>query len=451
MGKKGEAFLLASVRIREMDERLGISRAHAQSAREPEGTAQGLAEADAPPERAEAERGRVVETEGARAERYHSFDCLRAAMMLLGIWMHGVQCYTKLNVYRWPFKDAAQSEVFDFTINWVHIFRMPVFFAMAGFFFALLTARRGARGALLNRANRILLPFVLGWAILAPSIIGTIGYLPHRSWPEAWLLATNAGAYWKNGPLHLWFLEYLLLLYPLMLGVDWVVRHTLGRRGLAASSRLAGRCFQSWWRAPVLALLTGAPMATMGGWLTTPSGFLPSIRILLAYLGFFGFGWVLYSQREQLAQIKRGGWTELLAGIGLAAVGYGVLREAIPERVWIFAGPLATWLFIFGFLSLFLRHLERPISWVRYLADSSYWLYLIHVPVLIWIEVWLGPSTLPPLIKGMLTLSIAMPLMLASYQLGVRDTWLGQLLNGRRYPRGVTSAAAWDRNPRRGS
>lgn len=42
-------------------------------------------------------------------QRYHSFDCLRAAMMMLGIWMHGVQCYTELKVYMWPFKDVAQS------------------------------------------------------------------------------------------------------------------------------------------------------------------------------------------------------------------------------------------------------------------------------------------------------------------------------------------------------
>ena len=53
-------------------------------------------------------------------QRYHSFDSLRAAMMFLGIWMHGVQCYTYLEVYMGPFKDTARSQVFDFTINWVH-------------------------------------------------------------------------------------------------------------------------------------------------------------------------------------------------------------------------------------------------------------------------------------------------------------------------------------------
>src|SRR5688572_21716369 len=107
-------------------------------------------------------------------ERFHSFDALRSAMMLLGIWMHGVQCYTILNVYMWPFKDTARSPVFDFTINWVHMFRMPVFFVMAGFFFALLKDRRGTAKTLRNRADRILVPFVLGWIVLAPVILATI-------------------------------------------------------------------------------------------------------------------------------------------------------------------------------------------------------------------------------------------------------------------------------------
>jgi glucans biosynthesis protein C len=355
-------------------------------------------------------------------------------MMFLGIWMHGVQCYTKLDVYMWPFKDAARSHFFDFTINWVHIFRMPVFFVMAGFFFALLTTRRGVAKALANRAQRILLPFVLGWAVLAPIIIATIGYLKNGSWVEALALATNGATYWKYGPLHLWFLEYLLWLYPVMLAVDWLVRRVLGMRGLATASRLVRWILQSRWRALWLTLLAGAPMFTMGGWLTTPGAFEPNPRILIAYLMFFGFGWVLYFERDILNVMKRCGWMELMVGLALTVLGYAALLDAMPARVWSFVGPLATWLFIFGFASLFLRYLERPVGWIRYVSDSSYWLYLIHVPVLIWVQVLIAPLTLPALLKGLLALAIALPPMLISYHFAVRPTWLGALLNGRRYP-----------------
>ncbi len=366
-------------------------------------------------------------------QRYHSFDCLRATMMLLGIWMHGVQCYTQLNVYMWPFKDVARSPIFDFTINWVHIFRMPVFFAIAGFFFALLATRRGAANAAGNRAKRILLPFVVGWAVLAPVILGTVGYVRGGTWQAALAVATDVATYWKSGPLHLWFLEYLLLLYPLILAIDWLVRRALNPNRLSVLSRIFRWCVQSGWRAPIMAVLTIGPLASMGGWLATPGGFRPELRILLAYLLFFGFGWVLYFERDVLDVLKHGGWFELSAGVAVTVIGYGVLTGVMPGRVWNLLGPLGTWLFLFGFLSISLRYLDQPVGWIRYLSDASYWMYLLHVPVLIWVQVLIAPLLLPPLSKGLLALAIAMPLLLASYHYAVRSTWIGEVLNGRRY------------------
>ena len=126
---------------------------------------------------------------------------------------------------------------------------------------------------------------------------------------------------------------------------------------------------------------------------------------------------------------------ETVAGVCLAGVGHAVLVGLVPARLWCFTGPLATWFCLFGLLSLSLRYLERPVGWIRYLADSSYWLYLVHVPVLLWVQLLLAPVSLPALMKGLLALGVAMPLMLASYQFIVRSTWLGWLLNGHRYPR----------------
>jgi peptidoglycan/LPS O-acetylase OafA/YrhL len=268
--------------------------------------------------------------------------------------------------------------------------------------------------------------------VLAPILVATITYLCNWSWPTALAAATTGATYWKAGPLHLWFLEYLLLFYPVMLGIDWLVRGMLGSSALHAVSRLFRWILRSRGRALFMALVTVGPQATMGGWLTTPTAFEPDPRIFITYLLFFSFGWALYFARDTLEEIKRGGGMEMLLGVGLTVLGYGVLLDAVPGRVWLFAGPLETWLFIFGFTSLFLRYLDRPIAWVRYLADSSYWLYLLHVPVLIWIQVLIAPLPLPALLKGLLALVIAMPLLLASYHLLVRHTWIGTLLNGRR-------------------
>jgi glucan biosynthesis protein C len=42
---------------------------------------------------------------------------------------------------------------------------------------------------------------------------------------------------------------------------------------------------------------------------------------------------------------------------------------------------LATWQWTFALIGIGLRYFSEPSQPLRYLADSSYWLYLIHLPV----------------------------------------------------------------------
>ena len=44
---------------------------------------------------------------------------------------------------------------------------------------------------------------------------------------------------------------------------------------------------------------------------------------------------------------------------------------------------------------------------------------------------------LPALAKVPIVLAIAVAILVASYDVLVRPTWIGALLNGRRYPRGL--------------
>lgn len=94
--------------------------------------------------------------------RYHAMDSLRAAMMLLGIVLHAGLSYTHMpRSPIWPFRDARSSVVCDAVMMASGLFRMPVFFMVAGFFAALIHQRRGGRGLLANRARRILVPLPL--------------------------------------------------------------------------------------------------------------------------------------------------------------------------------------------------------------------------------------------------------------------------------------------------
>ena len=78
----------------------------------------------------------------------------------------------------------------------------------------------------------------------------------------------------------------------------------------------------------------------------------------------------------------------------------------------------------------------------RYIADASYWLYLIHMPIVMALQVAVSQRDWPWPIKFAIILVVAFPLMLASYHLLVRFTFIGVVLNGRRAPRETAPAAA---------
>jgi hypothetical protein len=93
---------------------------------------------------------------------------------------------------------------------------------------------------------------------------------------------------------------------------------------------------------------------------------------------------------------------------------------------------------------LFRSLLTRENRFIRYLSDSSYWLYLAHLPLCIagqaMISQWRGPVWLK---LSLFSLSLTVFLLL-TYHFLVRYTWVGRLLNGPRIKpmKSVPSAAA---------
>ena len=129
-------------------------------------------------------------------------------------------------------------------------------------------------------------------------------------------------------------------------------------------------------------------------------------------------------------------------GIVAALLGYSIwywLHSTGTETVlgvlasaWCLA--LAMWLFVFGVIGTFFRVLERPVPWIRYLADSSYWLYLVHMPVLLGFQIAVAETGWPPAVKMLVVLAASVATLLGSYHVLVRPTWIGAILNGRKVP-----------------
>ena len=100
---------------------------------------------------------------------------------------------------------------------------------------------------------------------------------------------------------------------------------------------------------------------------------------------------------------------------------------------------LTMWSLTFLTIGGFRKLCARPNAFVRYLADSSYWMYLLHLPVVVWLQVAVAELPLHWSLKLALISLITIGFSLLTYDLFVRSTLLGWLLNGRRRERVLAS------------
>ena len=103
---------------------------------------------------------------------------------------------------------------------------MPFMFLLAGFHAAGLYERHGARGFAANRVRRVVRPFLLAGAAVLPATYAVFAWgwwkQGRCTFEEIRELNFRDAALDRNllGPGHLWFLEYLIVMYA----VFWAVR-----------------------------------------------------------------------------------------------------------------------------------------------------------------------------------------------------------------------------------
>ena len=95
---------------------------------------------------------------------------------------------------------------------------------------------------------------------------------------------------------------------------------------------------------------------------------------------------------------------------------------------------LAGWAWTLGLFGAGVRFLRRERGWIRYLADASYWMYLVHLPLVMVTGLLLAHLTWPVPAKLAVAWTVCAIALLGSYDLLVRGSWIGKWLNGRRRP-----------------
>jgi peptidoglycan/LPS O-acetylase OafA/YrhL len=390
-------------------------------------------------------------------ERLHALDAVRGFALLLGIALHAtVPFYPGLQRGIWAAVDSSPSLVLEDLGLFVHMFRMILFFFIAGFFARFLLNKRGVRDFWDNRRQRILYPFLLGVLVVVPitAVIFAVGIFRDAvaGGPPPGPPSLPAGFF----PLmHLWFLYYLMLFYAALLLLRAAV-HTIDRGGLlrttldsAVSGCLRAGVASILLALPVLWTLLGMPKWSYYAGIPTPdNSLIPAVPACVGYGTAMIFGWLVQRQPGSLQLIQRR-WPVYL-GIALAAtvVCFVLLGTQVPDNqvppgsrvFYALAYEVAGWSWVLAITGAALTHFAGYSPARRYLADASYWMYLVHLPVVAGIAVVIAHWPLSWMIKYPLTLALALSLLLTSYHYLVRPGWIGKLLNGRRYPIGKSRA-----------
>lgn len=398
-----------------------------------------------------------------RERRYYYMDSMRSVLIVLGVVLHAS------NVYRvtddWIVRDSNGSIVFDLISEGIHVFRMPSFFIVSGFFACLTLGRYSTSTFLQVRFKRIAIP-LLCTAVLLNSVESYVKYTiadgaPLGFWSYVyWELPAT----WLNGNWvsHLWFLNYLIT-YSLLAPTICALMPLCAAHPILVNF---GRQLRTNGR--FLLVLPLFPMTILLANRCHP-GLIPNqfwngafdTYELLDYFSFFAFGMFLY-RSEPLQHVFNTPRTWhvvafiasifvlaadqlpvasifLSAGASPAGTLISVLTaiSAWQATVWghglsAYAVGIASWtgcLFCFRFFRYFLN---RPTRFFRYFADASYTVYLFHHLCVILLGYYLLRVPIPAWTKFSLVVLSSLGLTLAIHHfLILRSRTLRLLFNGK--------------------
>ena len=418
-------------------------------------------------------------------ERYHGLDFVRAIAMLLGVVLHVTVFFMPPAAYTGFFTWAAgeyHGDVLNYAASHtIHLFRMQLFFLMAGFFAELVIERKGLVHLVIDRSKRILIPFLAG-AIIGVPILEMVVHFPLFSNKLdgmglfeqfqsliLWGTFSEKPSFHHAGLAHYWFLYYLLIHY---------IFHALLKTSLSSFMKpirqFMGKVLAFTIQRKYGFILLGAlafpfhyALPDLFFW---PTGLETAINDIAYYALFYVVGAVLYDNRHLLQLLANQSWRYLLISIpfllyihepshrlhGSASVitdittwslfesktweftGWRLWSEGIFFGGWkkiiiVFIRVQLCWLLCFAFIGLAQRYLNRPSAFIRYLTDSAYWVFWIHLPITFgFSKLVLQIESLNSLTKCYLVLVVSLIVIYWSYNVLVRYSLLGDYFMGKR-------------------
>ncbi len=348
--------------------------------------------------------------------RIYFLDAARAILMFLGIPYHVAMVYMLGN--DWEFvRSDQQSPLLSMLAEFIHIFRMPLFFMVAGYFAMMMLGRKDPGKWFSGRMFKLGIPLIAAGLLLNPITL--------MVQDDSAMLMAYLGNHWLA---HLWFLPTLIYLCAVLAlmqitplqrwferSVEWMVARPVAGIALflvittgfsGAGSMLASRV-------PDTFILTTTLLAALG--------FLPYVLL----------GAAMRANRQLLAFMSSCSFTAfavtLVPVTFLLMTGWG---GGAMNMLRVFAITLVCFGFARALLAICRATLDRPSQRIRNIAEASFTVYLVHFPLLNVFYKLIAPANLPVVPEFALVVVLVSIVSYAVHLLVVRSRVLTLLFNG---------------------
>ena len=382
--------------------------------------------------------------------RVVSIDCMRATLAYLGIILHAAFIIILYDNFQNK-NDPISIYFLSFITTFIHSFRIEIFFLIAGYFFAYQVSNRSFKNYISNRLKSIATPLLVIYGLTkVPTLIDFIFLQIHTIEigsnqdlvsPQ---IIHNALIQNLDQLSYLWFLYFLLLYYILTL----IIIH-IGRLTNMMNKKIKLGLYwviNNRYSLLILSLLTSLITAhNFNIELHLSSTWRPEVSIFLFYYVFFIVGWLVFKTNRLWSSFQRNCQIYSILGIFFLVI---IFADQISHTNFLMNANkksslsitilynFMAWLFTFSIIGLF-TYIKRPNKYILYLSQSSYWVYLSHFPILLLIIPIMTLFLKNNLIIFVISTIITTIIVLSSYHFFVRSTWIGKLLNGKRYKKSL--------------
>jgi glucans biosynthesis protein C len=361
-------------------------------------------------------------------DRIHAFDFIRSIAALWGVLFHAGLAYMATSQSPWLLHDSVPgNEFIDLIIWFSHRIRMPLFFIMSGFFASLVLKKRGIQYFIKSRLQKILIPFLISIIFILPLIVelfGTKMGIP-LSFPYT-------GNHFSRIRLaHLWFLYYLFLFSIILTCFNFYQFKNKSILGFKTVNTLLFIVIL------IFHFLMDSPLS-----INPTLDFQIDPIAFGFYFTFFVWGSLLNQKGyfEKLRQKRSLFWPALSLIFGLIAsfLILGLQKNLLDINKYILISSIHLFttsycvLFNFSLLNLGLRFITKKNPIIMYLSDSSYFIYIAHLPVVIYFQRILYQYGFNSISKWSLVTLFSYLTLFAIYHTLIRYSFIGTYLNGPR-------------------